>query len=138
MTAESHTIFVYDTETNKLPLWGKRSSHPLQPHMVQIAAALFDAETRLPLASLNLIIRPDGWDIEEGTIDVHGITPEHAERAGIPEPVALAAFFSARRLYLSHFEPLPFAMHLSYFSRRFCSCRSFASRRSALLRPRMP
>ena len=87
-------VLIYDTETNKQILWGERNSNPLQPHIVQIAAALYDAETRKPQASLNMIVKPTDWDIDEETVDIHGITLAHASQFGVDEEGALTAFWT--------------------------------------------
>ena len=88
---------IYDTETNKLPVWSAPDSNPEQPHIVQIAAALYDTDTRKPVASVNLISIPNGWDIQEATIDVHGISPEKAMLVGVPEETLLVPFFALWR-----------------------------------------
>ncbi|HEY8351659.1 MAG TPA: hypothetical protein VIK87_03855, partial [Sphingomonadales bacterium] len=58
-------ILFYDTETTGLPLFSEPSSDPRQPHIVQAAAVLVDAGTRKAISSINLISRPDGWEIPE-------------------------------------------------------------------------
>ena len=70
----------YDTETTGLPLWNDPSDDPRQPHIVQLAAALVDIDTRRTIASMDVIVKPDGWTIPDDTVAVHGITTEHALR----------------------------------------------------------
>jgi len=93
------TILFYDTETTGLPDFKAPSEATHQPHIVQIAAAIVDVETRQVLSSLDLMIRPNGWTIpdEVSTIPdevsaIHGITTEMAGDIGIPEDIALSAF----------------------------------------------
>lgn len=81
-------IFAYDTETTGLPAFKDPSDAPHQPHIVQVAASLVDSNTRMPVASLDLIVRPDGWQIPEETIAIHGITNDEAARIGIDESLA--------------------------------------------------
>lgn len=88
----------YDTETTGFPLWHEPSSDPRQPHLVQLAAALVDLDRASSalgapevIQSIDLIIRPDGWDIPAEASDVHGITTEHALAVGVPEQIALTA-----------------------------------------------
>ena len=50
--------FFYDTETTGLPLFREPSEHPGQPHLVQLAAALVDLDTRETVASLDVVVRP--------------------------------------------------------------------------------
>lgn len=85
---------VYDTETTGLPLFDQPSEDPRQPHLIQIAAALIDTETRADLAAINFTIQPDGWSIEPDAQAVHGLSLEYCARAGIDITPALAAFLS--------------------------------------------
>lgn len=75
----------YDTETTGLPIWKEPSESEAQPHIVQFAAIIVDAETRETKQDIDIIIRPDGWVIPQETIDVHGITMERAMDEGVPE-----------------------------------------------------
>lgn len=79
----------YDTETTGLPVWSEPSEGENQPHMVQLAAKLVDADTRKVIQSIDLIIRPDGWVIPAEVTEIHGITTEHALAVGVPEALAL-------------------------------------------------
>lgn len=85
---------IYDTETTGLPLWHDPSDDQRQPHIVQLAAILVDLERQKTMASLDLIVRPDGWTIPEEVAQIHGIGNECAERWGILEETALSAFLS--------------------------------------------
>lgn len=83
------TVVVFDIESSKMPEWKIPSDSPEQPHIVQLAAALYNVQTKEIIQSMDVIVRPDGWEIEQVTIDIHGITQEHALEVGIPEEVAL-------------------------------------------------
>ncbi|MEY8240570.1 MAG: 3'-5' exonuclease [Cycloclasticus sp.] len=89
-------LFSYDTETTGLPEWKIPSDDPAQPHIVQLAATLVHPETRKVIQSMDVIIKPDGWVISPETIEVHGITTEHAMDVGIPEKLALEMFLAMR------------------------------------------
>ncbi|WP_022727260.1 3'-5' exonuclease [Fodinicurvata sediminis] len=78
-------LFFCDFETNGLPLFDQPSNDPRQPHIVQAAATLVEAESRKVVSSLNLISCPDGWEIPDEAAQVHGITTEYALQVGIPE-----------------------------------------------------
>lgn len=78
----SNTFLIFDTETT-----GFSSNR-----IVQIAAILW-SEGR-ELAVLNTLIQPDGWEIESGAFDVHGISQEDCARWGIPVEAALWFFDS--------------------------------------------
>lgn len=82
----------FDCETTGLPLFNEPSEHPDQPHMVQLAAVLADLETEKAIASMDVIIRPDGWTIPDDVAAIHGITTEHAMAVGVPEELALYLF----------------------------------------------
>lgn len=79
----------YDTETTGLPLFSEPSEDPRQPHIVQLAAALVDLDTRRTVASMDVIVRPDGWTIPDDVAAIHGITTERALDVGVPAPMAL-------------------------------------------------
>lgn len=78
-------ILAYDFETSGLPLFDKPSEDPGQPHIVQAAALLVNAETRDVAASFVAIVYPDGWEIPVETTAIHGITTDHAREVGIGE-----------------------------------------------------
>lgn len=81
----------YDFETCGIPLWHDPSEDPRQPHIVQLAACLVDLDTRKTHASIDLIVKPEGWTIPDEVVAVHGITTEHALAVGVPESVAVRA-----------------------------------------------
>lgn len=74
----------YDTETTGLPLFSEPSEDPRQPHIVQLGAALVDLDTFEQVASLDLIVRPDGWTVPDDVAAIHGITTEQAMAVGVP------------------------------------------------------
>lgn len=83
---------VFDTETTGLPDWKTPSEGEGQPHIVDLAAILYDGDTEVD--RLNVIVRPDGWVIPQDTIDLHGITMEQAMDEGIAEAEALERFLA--------------------------------------------
>lgn len=94
----------FDTETSGLPLFNDPSEDPRQPHIVQLAAALVDMDTRTTLHSMDVIVRPDGWTIPAEVAAIHGITTERAMDEGIPEGEALEQFMTMwdKRLRIAH------------------------------------
>lgn len=81
----------FDTETT-----GKadfKASHEAkhQPHIVQLGAVLTE-DDGTERASIDLIIKPDGWTIPEEAAAIHGITTEIAERCGVPLLHAASVF----------------------------------------------
>ena len=93
LTTTPFALF-FDTETTGLPDWKVPSDAPHQPHIVQIGAWLVDMGSRNAIQKLDLIVRPDGWEIPEEVVAVHGITTEYATEVGVPEDVALSAFLA--------------------------------------------
>lgn len=101
-----NTALFYDTETTGLPLFKEPSEHPDQPHIAQLAACLVDLDSRNTIASMDVIVKPDGWTIPDEVAAIHGITTEHALDVGISEPVALEMFMQlwGQRLRIGHNE----------------------------------
>lgn len=104
-----NVLLMYDTETSGIPAFEQPSGHPDQPHIVQVGAALVDLDTGRELATLDLIVRPDGWTIPDDVAKIHGITTEMAMHLGVPEVVAVDALLSlwrphAPRLRVAHNE----------------------------------
>jgi DNA polymerase III subunit epsilon len=97
----------YDTETTGLPLFNEPSEDPRQPHIVQLAAVLVDLDTRRVGAGINLVVRPDGWEIPADIAAIHGVTTEYAMSVGVPEPLALRLFLALynSRKRIAHNEP---------------------------------
>ncbi len=89
-----NTALFFDTETQGLPLFNEPSEHPDQPHIVQLAGLLVDLDTRRTIASMDVIIRPDGWTIPDEVAAIHGITTEHAMDVGIAEDLAVEMFMA--------------------------------------------
>ena len=88
------TALFYDTETTGLPLFSEPSEDPRQPHLVQLAACLVDLDKRETIASMDVIISPDGWEIPEEVAKIHGITTERAQLLGVEESLAVGLFMS--------------------------------------------
>jgi DNA polymerase-3 subunit epsilon len=82
-------ILFTDTETSGLPLFNEPSDDPRQPHIVQLAARLVDLDTREIISTIDLVIRPDGWEIPDEVAQVHGLTTERAAVVGVDERLAL-------------------------------------------------
>lgn len=101
-----NTAIFFDTETTGLPLFKEPSEHPGQPHIVQLAACLVDMETRKTIASMDVIVKPDGWTISDDVAAIHGITTEHAMQVGVPEALAVDMFLAlwGERTRIAHNE----------------------------------
>ncbi|PJK07956.1 hypothetical protein CO610_07270 [Lysobacteraceae bacterium NML95-0200] len=87
-------LLFYDTETTGLYHDDLPPNDARQPRLVQLAAALVDANTRETVQEINLLIAPDDWEIPIQATAIHGITTEHAKQFGISTHQALQAFLS--------------------------------------------
>ena len=94
---ENTQILFFDTETTGLPVWNEPSEGPNQPHIVELAAKLVDLESREVIATLDTIIKPEGWVIPTDMTEIHGITTEKALAEGIAESEALNRFMTMWR-----------------------------------------
>lgn len=86
-------ILLFDTETTGIVNFKKPVSDPCQPRLVQIAALLVHSKEG-ECAAINLIIKPDGFEVPKAASDVHGITTDHAAKVGIPVKTALEVFLA--------------------------------------------
>lgn len=82
-------VLFFDTETTGVP---DRSANwetdfVDYPHIVQLA-------WMHGCAVENHIIRPDGWDIPQETVDIHGITTEYALEHGEPFAMVIDLFIA--------------------------------------------
>src|SRR5258706_13386024 len=71
-------ILFLDTETTDKIDYRLPVDHPLQPHIVQLAAYLAtDDETCDHVASVNAVIKPRGWSISPGAQAVHHLALDY-------------------------------------------------------------
>lgn len=87
-------IICYDTETTGLVDFKQPSEGPQQPHLVELAASLFDDTTGDYIDGFSVLVKPDDWVISEEVSKIHGITHEMAMAEGIPEHQAVAKFLA--------------------------------------------
>jgi DNA polymerase-3 subunit epsilon len=69
---------------------------PHQPRIVQLAAILFEDDAT-EVASMSVIIKPEGFQIPDEAAGFHGITTEHADKVGVPIKIALNLFIQMQR-----------------------------------------
>lgn len=99
-----NSIIVFDTETTGIPDWKIPSESESQPHLVQLAAHQYDLTKGRIVQSMDVIIKPDNWEIPQDVSEIHGITQEYALDVGIPEKLALDMFLElwGGRLRVAH------------------------------------
>jgi DNA polymerase-3 subunit epsilon len=83
----------FDTETNGIKTW---QNPDFQLKLVQLGAILQDTETKRVYAEINLINKQVG-DIPVGASNVHGITPDIAQRFGVYKSLIDETFASLIR-----------------------------------------
>lgn len=84
---------IFDTETTTFPNPHLPLNHARQARIVQLAAVLTD-ENFKELGHMNHVIKPDGWTIQQGAFEAHGISMKACEEFGIPVKDALKDFFA--------------------------------------------
>lgn len=97
-------ILGFDTETTNKADFRAPLDAAHQPHIVQLAALLID-DAEKEVMSVNLIIRPDGYEIPLEASAIHGITTEYATKVGVDIRDALLIFSSMKRaadIYVAH------------------------------------
>lgn len=67
------------------------TSDPVNQRIVQLAAVLCDEQGQ-EVDVLNTLIKPDGWEICERFVGIHGITTDMCQQQGIPMVEALYKF----------------------------------------------
>lgn len=87
----SNLTLFFDTETTGLWHRGKALTDPAQPYPVALAALLFD-ESGTEVASLNTLVKTDGWDIPQVVVNIHGINKARADAEGQPLIAVLMQF----------------------------------------------
>lgn len=89
-------ILVLDTETCGIPSDKLPDNHPAQPPLVQLGCLLIDEDNGAEVATLELIVRPDGWTIPDSAARIHGITTALATAAGVPLSLVVPAYVHLR------------------------------------------
>ncbi len=88
-------IIVFDTETTGLTQSSLPPEHPQQPRLVQLGILLL-TDKHETVASADLIVRPEGYQIPEAAARCHGITTDIALEVGIPLASVLSVFSQLR------------------------------------------
>lgn len=99
----SRPLFI-DTETTGIPIWDRRSNHPGQPRIIQLAAILTDSEGK-KLSVLDTLIKPDGWVVPANITELTGLTTARCAAGGVPMNRALSilmALWALSTVRVSH------------------------------------
>ena len=92
-TRAATDILFFDAESTGIPHFKLPSDDESQPRIVELCGLRYSERGEL-VGKVALIVKPEGWEIPQETIDVHGITNEHATAHGSPEVFVLAAFMA--------------------------------------------
>jgi len=110
------TILFFDTETSGLPVKGAANDDPRQPHIVQLAAVL-TTDTGKIVSSVNVLVKCEGWTIEQKAQETHGISETDCLNYGISERAAVALFCNlAWQADLMVAHNIQFDLSLIYFA----------------------
>lgn len=80
---------IVDAESSGLLRKDLGWDHESQPHLLELACKVVDGKRRT-VSRFSRVVRPEGWSIEYGAEDVHGITEAYAAQVGAPLPLVLA------------------------------------------------
>ena len=82
---------IFDTETSGLPNKFLPPNDANQARVVQLAAVMLDS-TYKEVASLNCLIRPEGFNISKEAENIHGISKVKAMQFGVSSVSAIKLF----------------------------------------------
>jgi len=88
------TYIVADTESNGLFDYKLPADADGQPRMASLTLIYVDADLNVE-REYSVYIRPDGWQMTEGSTKVNGITDEFLNEHGVPVTEALNEYSSA-------------------------------------------
>lgn len=86
-------VLAFDTETTGIPEYSIPSDDPVQPHLVELAAILYDMSEGRQIGSMHARIKHGDWQ-DNGATAIHGLYPEILERTGVEESAALGMFLT--------------------------------------------
>ena len=92
-TNPAPTALIFDTETTSKADFKLPSSHPTQPHLVQLGMILVDTSNWNTKAQLSMLVKlREGITIDEGAESTHGISSEQCNRFGVSPDTAVDIF----------------------------------------------
>ena len=117
----TNQIIIYDTETTGIYRPKLEAGDPSQPHLVQLSAVVVNPDEARVVQSMNLIVKPDGWEIPPEVVDIHGITTAQAKDEGLPEKLVIETFLRLwdEKLLVGHNEPFDRNIISSSIARNF-------------------
>lgn len=93
ITKQAPTALIFDTETTSKANLKLPSSHPTQPHLVQLGMLLVDTSNWKTKAQLSMVVKlREGIEIDQGAESTHGISSEQCNRFGVCPDTAADIF----------------------------------------------
>jgi DNA polymerase-3 subunit epsilon len=88
-------IFVLTAATSGLfdPKAADSANH--QPRLLRVAGAIFDGDKEV--ATVSSVIKPDGFRVDQSTVQFHGVTQEMAIELGLPIKTVLSMVYHMAR-----------------------------------------
>lgn len=83
--------FVFDAETTGVLNKNLPLEHPEQPRVVQLAGIMVNSHWQ-ELNSFSFVVKPDGFEVPEEAVKIHGITTDMANLLGLPLLTVLSVF----------------------------------------------
>ncbi len=87
---------IYDSESTGVVKHKLSASDSSQPRLVQLGAILFEGEEII--AEMNVIVKPEGFEIPKEAEAVHGISTEYALKYGVPLRSAMSLFHQLTKI----------------------------------------
>lgn len=88
LDTEGSGLFQYEDKETGLPIPADAEG---QPRLAQFAVILTDADMN-ELASIDYLVRPDGWEMSPEATLINGLTTERLIAEGVPVTVVLEAY----------------------------------------------
>lgn len=98
-------LLFLDTETCGYPNDRLPDDHAAQPPLVQLGLILVDEDNGAEWATLEVVVKPNGYSIPESSSRVHGVTTPVAELVGVPLSCVVPMFVHFRnraRMIVAH------------------------------------
>lgn len=86
---------ILDAETTGLPIKKAADDDERQPHLLQIGLMLLDPDWA-EVATVSMMVLPDGWEVPDDLIRVHGISTDRALLCGVPVLTVLSVYTNLR------------------------------------------
>jgi DNA polymerase-3 subunit epsilon len=88
----------FKSETTGFFSFNKEVNDESQPHIVSLSAVKVDLDKGIAVELIDFpAIHPEGWEISDEAVKVHGVTMDKAKSEGVTEAAAIRAFIAFTR-----------------------------------------